>query len=172
MEHRAFTSKADGIITEIRTQTGVFLVPTGQTVITKDIEQFEAIWDTGASNTAVSSKVINQLGSKLITFRPVNTGNGLVNAPVHLLNIMLPNNVIVPNVRVTELQNLNSCHVLIGMDIISQGDFAITHASGKACFSFRMPSHKPIDFVPESNLHNLKLKRATTKTPRPKRKKH
>lgn len=36
--------------------------------------------------------------------------------------------------------------VLIGMDILSQGDFAVTHFEGKTCFSFRMPSIRRIDY--------------------------
>lgn len=171
MEHRAFTRKTDGIVNEIRSPAGIFLVPTGQEIIPTDIEQFNAVWDTGATNTAVASSVVAKLGSKPITFAPVGTGGGEVNAPVHLLNIMLPNNVIVPNIAVTELKDLRSCDILIGMDIIARGDFAITHVGGKACFSFRMPSHRQIDFVPESNLHNIKLKRDSTKTKRPKSKK-
>jgi hypothetical protein len=36
--------------------------------------------------------------------------------------------------------------VLIGMDIISRGDFALTHKEGKTVFSFRYPSLATIDF--------------------------
>jgi hypothetical protein len=36
--------------------------------------------------------------------------------------------------------------VLIGMDIIGEGDFAVTHQDGKTTFSFRVPSLKTIDF--------------------------
>jgi hypothetical protein len=150
----------------------VFSVATGQLVIPKNIEQFTAIWDTGATNTAIASTVAQKLGLIPITFAPVGTGGGQVNAPVHLVNIILPNNVLVPNVQVTELKDLNSCDLLIGMDIISTGDFALTHVNGKACFSFRTPSFKRIDFVPESNHHNLRLKSGvgTGKKNLPKRK--
>ncbi len=157
-EHRAFTRRADGTLNEIRTPAGIFLVSTGQNIIPTDIEQFEAIWDTGATNTAIASTVVQKLGSSPISFVPVGTGGGQVIAPVHLINIVLPNNVIVPNIQVTELTDLNSCDVLIGMDIITQGDFALTHVSGKACFSFRTPSSRQIDFVPESNQHNSRTR--------------
>lgn len=36
--------------------------------------------------------------------------------------------------------------LLIGMDIISLGDFAITNVNGKTTFSFRLPSTSIIDF--------------------------
>lgn len=172
MEHRAFTRRANGAVNEIRTPAGIFHVATSQQVIPDEIEQFDAVWDTGATNTAIASTVVQKLGLQPITFVPVGTGGGQVIAPVHLINIVLPNNVIVPNIQVTELQDLNSCDVLIGMDIIAQGDFAITHAGGKACFSFRMPSAREVDFVPESNKFNLKLNSAvgTSKKNKPKKK--
>jgi hypothetical protein len=174
MEHRAFTHKADRRINEIRTPVGIFQVATAQEVIPEEIDQFSAIWDTGATNTAIASTVVQKLNLKPITFTRVGTGGGEVIAPVHLINIVLPNNVIIPNVQVTELKDFNSCDVLIGMDIISQGDFALTHVNDSACFSFRMPSSKEIDFVPESNNHNLRLKLGykvgTSKKNLPKRK--
>lgn len=158
MEHNAFTRKFGERIREIKTHAGVFPVSSETATIPEQIEPLEALWDTGATNTAVSSNAIKTIGSTPITFAQVGTGGGQVTAPVHLVNVVLPNNVIIQNVQVTELSELNSCDILVGMDIISQGDFAITHVGGAACFSFRMPSTKLIDFVPESNEHNFKLK--------------
>ena len=40
--------------------------------------------------------------------------------------------------------------VLIGMDIINEGDFAVTNLNGRTKFSFRVPSQADIDFVRES----------------------
>ena len=39
--------------------------------------------------------------------------------------------------------------VLIGMDIINRGDFAVTNRDGRTKFSFRIPSQADIDFVAE-----------------------
>lgn len=36
--------------------------------------------------------------------------------------------------------------VLIGMDLITLGDFAVTNKNGQTCFSFRYPSSEWIDF--------------------------
>lgn len=174
MEHSAFTRKFGQKIREIKTHAGIFPVASGKAVIPEKIEALEALWDTGATNTAVSSSAIKKIGSTPITFAQVGTGGGQITAPVHLVNIVLPNNVIVQNIQVTELKDLNNCDILVGMDIISQGDFAITHVNGEACFSFRMPSSKLIDFVPESDDHNFKLKfgfdRKKAQTPKSKAK--
>jgi len=45
--------------------------------------------------------------------------------------------------------------MLIGMDIIGIGDFAVSNYNNKTIFSFRYPSKHKIDFVHEINLQNL-----------------
>jgi hypothetical protein len=76
-------------------------------------------------------------------------------APVFLVNIGLPNRVAIPELPVT-LGELTGADVLIGMDIIGQGDFAVTHPNGNTKFSFRMPSLADIDFVNEGRLDQLR----------------
>ena len=49
------------------------------------------------------------------------------------------------------LGNLRGYDVLIGMDIIGLGDFAITHLEGDTKFSFRIPSQADIDFARDDN---------------------
>ena len=44
---------------------------------------------------------------------------------------------------------LKDTDVLIGMDIINRGDFAVTNQNRKTKFSFRFPSIGDIDFVEE-----------------------
>ncbi len=46
--------------------------------------------------------------------------------------------------------------ILIGMDIIAMGDFAITNGNGRSSWTFRMPSVEEIDFVKEIQEHNRK----------------
>ena len=48
--------------------------------------------------------------------------------------------------------------ILIGMDIITMGDFAITNCDGQSCWTFRMPAVEKIDFVEEIQEHNRKYR--------------
>ena len=73
------------------------------------------------------------------------SGKDLVNT--YLINIVLPNNVEVANLRVSEGKLIGKANVLIGMDIITRGDFAVTNFRGKTVFSFQMPSIGHIDFT-------------------------
>ncbi len=56
--------------------------------------------------------------------------------------------------------------MLIGMDIISRGDFAVTNKDGKTTFSFRLPSVAKIDFVKEGAPIEMPLKTTTPKVGR------
>jgi hypothetical protein len=112
--------------------------------------QFQAIWDTGATISAVTQKVIDTCGLKPISMTDVHGVGGVHRSEVYLVNIVLPNNIGVKQVRVTRgiLANVD---VLFGMDIITIGDFAITNRGGITVFTFCFPSHRCLDFVDEYN---------------------
>ncbi|MDP6508170.1 MAG: hypothetical protein QF719_02195 [Chloroflexota bacterium] len=70
-------------------------------------------------------------------------------ADTYLVNIHLPNNVVLVGVRVSE-GTVAGCDVLLGMDVIALGDFAITNQNGHTWWTFRIPPDYRIDFVEES----------------------
>ena len=51
-----------------------------------------------------------------------------------------------PGVEVVSGQ-LTGCDIIIGMDIINRGDFAVSNKNGATAFSFRIPSVEDFDFV-------------------------
>lgn len=110
---------------------------------------FQAIWDTGATNSVVSPTVVQTCGLKPVGVVQVNTANGQRLSQVYVVSIFLPNRVLINNVRVTE-GTITGADVLIGMDIITQGDFVITNKNKKTLFSFQMPSVEEIDFVKQA----------------------
>ncbi len=112
-------------------------------------KKFTAIWDTGATGTVISQKVINECGLKPIGIAEVNTANKKRLSSVYFASIFLPNYVYFPQLRVIE-GTISEGDVLIGMDIITRGDFAVTNSDGRTTFSYRWPSAKRIDFVEES----------------------
>jgi predicted aspartyl protease len=109
-------------------------------------KKYKAIWDTGATGTVITQKVIDDCDLKPIGVVNVKTTKGLFKTNSYLVNVWLPNRVIVDNVQGC-LGEIGDADVLIGMNIISQGDFAITNKDGKTVFSFRLPSVEHIDFV-------------------------
>ena len=79
--------------------------------------------------------------------------HGVATTDTFLVNLFLPNKVIFSGVRVTK-GDIGDADILIGMDIISQGDFAVTNEGGITKFSFRTPSIKHIDYVEEAKANS------------------
>lgn len=66
----------------------------------------------------------------------------------YLVDIALPNRILLPGVRVSECAEQNGrFDMIIGMDIISLGDFAITGQGQRRMVSFCLPSISVIDYA-------------------------
>jgi predicted aspartyl protease len=111
----------------------------------------KAIWDTGATSTVIRPEVAVKLGLKTISIIKIATPSGTKDCNQYFVNVYLPNHIKVERVLVAEAVPAN-CDVLIGMDIIGTGDFAVSNFDDKTAFSFRMPSMQKIDFVNHSYL--------------------
>jgi hypothetical protein len=150
MKPKAFTLKNENLLYSIIT-----LVATRQAMeLCRDnnivCQQAEvlALWDTGATASCISQKLARLLDLKKIDMCQVRGVTGTQQSPVYLVDILLPSNVAINNVRVTEFLDNGNFEVLLGMDIITYGDFAISNKDRKATVSFRTPpSDNPIDFV-------------------------
>ncbi len=110
------------------------------------IRSFVALWDTGATESVISQAVVDACGLSPIGMARVSHVAGDSWVEVYLVNIIPPNDVEFPLLSVTK-GNLASVDVLIGMDIIGEGDFAVTNQHGGTKFTFRWPSTEDIDFV-------------------------
>lgn len=147
----SFTVRAEKILRAIGTEARISFGfnPTLPPNPTPPLRSFQAVWDTGATNTAISQRVVDDCGLKPIGFTFVNTAGGVCRTEVYIINIFLPNQVGFPEITVTK-GDLGPTDVLIGMDVICKGDFALTNKNGKSVFSFRYPSSEVIDFVSRS----------------------
>ena len=108
-------------------------------------EELVAVWDTGATSSVISQQVVDACGLKPISRAKVRGVSGDFETSVFLVGIYLPNGVAFGEVPVT-LGECGDADVLIGMDIISVGDFAVTNLGGRTTFTFRIPSQSDIDF--------------------------
>ena len=109
---------------------------------------FRALWDTGATISVISQTVVDDCDLKPIAPVEVHGVHGPSMTFAFLVNLRLPNKVMIPGLLVT-LGVLKDADVLIGMDIITKGDFAVTNSGGRTKFTFRMPSLGGIDFTEE-----------------------
>jgi hypothetical protein len=119
--------------------------------------RFKALWDTGATHSAISQRVVDQCGLAPIGMTTAHTAGGSVDTEVYLVNLGLPNRVGVAGVRVSRATIHGLPDVLIGMDVILLGDFAITNTAKKTVFSFRYPSIERIDFTDKNRPPQLPI---------------
>jgi hypothetical protein len=72
---------------------------------------------------------------------------------VYLMDMIFPDKITANNVLAAEIIPSGEFDIIIGMNIISLGDFAITNDYGKTIMSFRLPSSNiPIDFSTDDYL--------------------
>ena len=107
-------------------------------------------WDTGASRSSISQRIVDDLNIIPVGNTNIGTANGMVTVNTYFVDFGLPNGVTVKNVLVSCANLGSDIDILIGMDIIKHGDFAITNTNSKTTFSFRTPSIQEIDYVKES----------------------
>lgn len=142
----AFTTVAKGLSNVLVNDVLVF--PYSSTP-PASVTKFKAIWDTGATKSVVSPKLVTQLSlipSGMTVMRGVH---GQKTVSTYFISIVLPNKVTVNSVRVAE-GDLGNCDVLLGMDIIKLGDFSISNLNGRTAWTFRMPSCERACFIEES----------------------
>lgn len=158
-EYTAFTIRAkNGVFKEIKIPVQVLTSSAEQKIIGTPIKigSAMALWDTGATMSGITKRLANMLGLEPFSMTSITTAGGVVSdVPVYKIDFILsnensfgfPNNVSLDvennvhffNINVTELPNNNSFDFLVGMDVITLGDFSITNKNSCSCVSFRIP---------------------------------
>lgn len=154
----AFTIKYSGrtnvLFTEVALSEPFDLANTPKQAI-PSLTKCRAIWDTGATVSAITKDLARKIGLKPFTKVPVSNTSETKDKDAYYVNVQLPNKVMLGFVKVVECETLvGGFEFLVGMDIISAGDFAVTHGDGKTTLSYRIPSIKTVDYVEEANAQN------------------
>jgi predicted aspartyl protease len=147
----AFTVNYPDLVNCIRTTCGICksFNPDQEGAAIRHVLKFKALWDTGATGCVISSKVVGSLKLIPIGKAKVFHANGESIVNIYSVDIVLSEELSFDGLIVTE-GILPDIDVLIGMDIISQGDFAITASRQKTKFSFQVPSTHDTDYVKEN----------------------
>ena len=107
--------------------------------------EFHGIWDTGATNTVISLRAAKELALVPVRYAMIGTASHPMECPLQYVTMLLPGDIRIANILVVAMP-LTDIDFMLGMDIIRQGDFAVTHAGGQTKYSFQMPSTLDIDF--------------------------
>ncbi len=154
-EIRVLTLNSDGILHELRTSAGITEWKTKEEVESGPMpsKQFKGLWDTGASASAINHRVVKECGLLPIGRSQVQTADGLRDSEIYGINMYLPNQVAIGEIRATCGDLGPNTDVLIGMDVITTGDFAVTNANNRTVMSFRFPSIEHIDFGKQQRIN-------------------
>jgi predicted aspartyl protease len=112
-----------------------------------------ALIDTGATDTSISDRLAASLGLKIIDRGRVDTAGGIHASSVFSIDVLLRSMVDFVNIRaMTFVKTTQIFDIIIGMDILTLGDLAITNHNHQTTLSFRVPPDtKHIDFVSTAN---------------------
>ena len=154
---RALTVHAQGRLNQIITEVHLWPAydPQHPPSPLPKSEVKQGLWDTGASGTCISPALAGLLALSPQGQRMTHDASGVRLRNTYMVNIGLPNRVAFPGVLVGEFDAPAQLpiDVLIGMDLITAGDFAITNANGKTVMSYRCPPVSEIDFVKQHSPH-------------------
>jgi len=138
----------DRIVRDI--QSSLVVVGSGERMAgSKTPVVVKAIWDTGAYGSVISPKVARELGLIPVGVKPIQTANGTYEAYAYVVDMMLPNKLVIRGVEVSE-SDLKVCDALIGMDVISMGDMKVTNKPTTK-FIFRIPAEGDTPLVASKN---------------------
>ncbi len=135
-----FTVSYDGIAKQLITQ--IYLSNGEKRVYAR------ALWDTGASYSCMSSGIEKQLGLEKAGSKLLGGVFSRGKVDGYITDVGLNDFGTIPRqiLYATDIGS-NFFDVVIGMDIIMMGDFAVTNYNMKTTLTFRIPSKEVIDFI-------------------------
>lgn len=98
------------------------------------------LWDTGATSTTIYTALADKLGLPCVGKEIMKGAGGEYEAKKYLAGLILPNNVIIPYIMLYGFAGAKRFDMLIGMDIITRGDFLISSTANNTYFSIQQPS--------------------------------
>ena len=147
LEPISFTMTVDRKVGVLKTPIGIYTTD-GFNKSFKGIKKhYIALWDTGSTMTVISDELASKLNLDPVGEMVAETAGGRYVAKKYVVSLHLPNRLNIENVIISSGKLGPGIDILIGMDIITLGDFAITNYNNKTVFSFRFPSCEVIDFV-------------------------
>jgi predicted aspartyl protease len=106
--------------------------------------EFKAMWDTGSTKTVITPRVVEALGLKpLKSIKSVliHGVDGIEKSAAYEINLSLLSHITFHELTVVSKNPGDAWwDVLIGMDVISQGELSVKNVNSSTVWSFGIPS--------------------------------
>lgn len=143
----SFTLTVDRKVGVLKTPVNIYTTDNFNKKFNKVKDNYVALWDTGSTMTVISTELAEKLNLEPVGDMIAETAGGKYIAKRYIVSLSLPNRLNIENVMISSGKLGPGIDILIGMDIITLGDFAVTNYNNRTVFSFRFPSCEAIDFV-------------------------
>jgi hypothetical protein len=124
-----------------RIATAVYLYPNALVDIHPILTK--AIWDTGAQKSIITPSIAKVLNLKPVNQITIGGVHGKNKSDIVIVTLEIPGQNIHKNLQVAvcpfNTDPNSDTNMLIGMDIISQGDFVLSNGNDNTLFSFAVP---------------------------------
>ena len=104
--------------------------------------EITALWDTGATLSCIRPDLRDRLGLQMVrtdSSATISGIGGMVKADYTIATVFLTHNLAIEYCPLYVLDFPKSFDIVIGMDIIRMGDFAVCNKENKTSFSFILP---------------------------------
>jgi len=139
--HFAFFTAYTGITNKLTTRAGIRPVYTDGAARRGGLSAVKALWDTGATMTCIKPALRERLKMRLLESGGTEIAGigGRTAAGATVVNLLVVPGLEIKNCPVYVIDFPGDAELLIGMNIISKGDFAVCNAGGATSFSFAVP---------------------------------
>jgi hypothetical protein len=133
------TGLVDALLTPVELFSGIYVEDTSYLT--------NALWDTGAMMSVISPEIVSKLKIDIVDTIQIAGINSESMAEVAIVSIRFPNGAVIEDVRAAICNMSSGNEMIIGMDVITQMDIAITNGGGQTQLSFAIPPFENrIDF--------------------------
>jgi hypothetical protein len=141
-EHRGFFKLYDRLTNKLVSPVAMLPITATDKKLRTIPVKISALWDTGATMSCIKPELINQFKMSLLPDNYSITASGIggsVRTDATVISIYLTENLIIEGCPVYITDFPGDTDLIIGMDIIGMGDFAVCNVDGKTSFSFAVP---------------------------------
>ena len=162
VEYRGFNKSYDRPVKKLSTTVSILSIASADKNLKNSLVEIQALWDTGATLTFIKPKLRDRL--KLRMFRTGSSISiagvgGLVKADFTFLSVYFASNFAIEYCPAYVVDFPVDFDMVIGMDIINMGDFAVCNTENRTSFSFVVPPLPDrINFADKADFLNRQVK--------------